>query len=204
MALSTSLRPAPTRPPSPRISPLRKEKLMSSTMFCPLLEGCGTVRCSTRSTSPPISAGCLGYMFWIGRPIIASTKASSVISPIGSVRTTAPSRITVTRSAMRKISSSLCDMKIMETPSRRRLSIVDISMSVSLSVRALVGSSSTMMRGDLLSARAMEIICIWPLLQPRTKRRGSRSRPTFFSIRELSSYSFLKSTRPCLIGRLPT
>ena len=101
-----SLRPAPTSPASPRISPGRTSKEtsanspgrpMPSTTRSGASDGGGTRRC--------------GKAAEIVRPVIREISSDVGVVRAGrSVATVRPSLSTVSRSPMRRISSSRCEM----------------------------------------------------------------------------------------------
>ena len=82
-----------------------------------------------------------------------------VMSWISFVATTSPSRMTVTRSAMRKISSRRWEMNSTVTPWFFNLLITLNKMSVSALDKAEVGSSRIRIRTFFTSAFAISTIC---------------------------------------------
>ena len=101
---STSVRPEPSRPARPTISPLCTLKETSRSLEYM------AVRPSTSSSTPPISLSLGGKRFVSSRPTISLMMRSIVISAAGSVATHAPSRMTVTSSEIRRISSILWEI----------------------------------------------------------------------------------------------
>jgi len=94
--------PEPSSPYTPNISPLRAAKLTpKSASF---------VKSLTSIATPFGAPGVFGYMSVRSRPTIVRISASRVAVFASSRPVTQPSRSTTTRSAMRKISSSLCEM----------------------------------------------------------------------------------------------
>ena len=77
-ARAISLRPAPTSPARPTISPARTWKLTSWNS--PALE-----RPATSRTTSPISASVLGKRSATSRPTICDTICASVVSAVGTV-----------------------------------------------------------------------------------------------------------------------
>ena len=71
--------------------------------------------------------------------------------------------------------------------------MISIRVSVSFSVSAEVGSSSTRMRGLRNRALAMQSICCWLVLSSRTDSPGDTSRPTISSASSLSAAVFFQS-----------
>ena len=97
MTWAVSLRPLPTKPASPTISPARTEKEISR------VKG-GRFSLRTSSTTSPICATCLGKRFSILRPTIMLINSASLVSATCWVPIVSPSRSTVTRSASSKTS----------------------------------------------------------------------------------------------------
>ncbi len=104
MRRATSVRPEPTRPPSPTTSPAFTEKLTSRTRR-------PAERFSTRSTSrPPEARTRSANIDFSVRPTIMRMSPATSTSAGVTTPATCPSFITVMRSAMRKTSSSRCEM----------------------------------------------------------------------------------------------
>ena len=101
---SVSVRPLPSRPARPTISPRRTLKETSrSREYC-------AVRFSTsRATSPGLFVFG-GNWFVSSRPTISLMISSIVISFAGLVATQVPSRMTVISSEILRISAILCEM----------------------------------------------------------------------------------------------
>ena len=98
---STSVRPEPSRPAMPRISPFFSWNEASfSRVYLP-------DRCSTCRITSPGSLVLGGKRFVSSRPTIRRMISSMVSSAAGLVATQAPSRMMVTSSEMRRISSIL-------------------------------------------------------------------------------------------------
>ncbi|MCY1563034.1 hypothetical protein D9M68_1005130 [compost metagenome] len=101
MARATSVRPAPMRPAKPRISPAFTEKLTSRisrprlSPFTSKATGASAVLGMTRASLLRV------------RPTIMEMMVSMGVSAPGTVPTYSPSRMMVTRSEMRLISSIL-------------------------------------------------------------------------------------------------
>ena len=109
IARATSVRPAPTSPASATISPLRTSKETS-------VKTPSRVSRSTFSTTSPGSVGTFGKSASMSRPTIARITDCVVSSSTGFVRTCRPSRITVTRWQIAKISSSRWETKSTALP----------------------------------------------------------------------------------------
>src|SRR3954452_1156802 len=112
IARATSLRPAPTSPARPTISPARTSKETSKNTP-------SRVSRSTLSTGAPICASCFGNSALSSRPTIRRTMSSGVIAEICASCTTAPSRMIVTVSQTANTSSMRCEMNSTATLSSR-------------------------------------------------------------------------------------
>ena len=95
----------------------------------------------------------------MSRPTIARITDGTVSSSMGFVQTWRPSRITVTRWQMPKISSRRCEMKRTALPRARSVSTMRNSCSTSFVVNAAVGSSITITRAFVVSAFAISTSC---------------------------------------------
>ena len=71
-AFTSSLLPAPTRPPIPRISPFLTVKLTSSTIFFLAFCGCGTEKSLASMTTSPTGTLHFGYRLSIFLPTISA------------------------------------------------------------------------------------------------------------------------------------
>ena len=110
---ANSVRPEPSSPVRPTISPARMSRLMS--WYWPARDRWrtdSTVRDAARS------AGRVWYENAL--PVISVASLRSSISFAGNSPTFAPSRSTVTRSAISMTSSSRCETKTMQMPARFR------------------------------------------------------------------------------------
>ena len=99
----SSVRPAPTSPTNPRISPLWSLKLISSYWLL-------SVRCSTSSTGSPIGTLTFGNCTPRSRPTILRISMFSSTSSALKVLIYVPSRKTVISSQIWKISSILWEI----------------------------------------------------------------------------------------------
>ena len=109
MPFMISVRPAPTRPQKPTISPAWTSKLMSlNTPALPMPR--------TSSTFSPRGTSSLGYRSFTCRPAMPSIRSDMVMSATLWVLILRPSRKIVTRSAISKTSSSLWEMKMIDLP----------------------------------------------------------------------------------------
>ena len=95
----------------------------------------------------------------MSRPTMARMTDGIVSSSIGLVRTWRPSRITVTRWQIAKISSRRCETKSTALPRARSVSTMPNSRSTSVSVSAAVGSSITITRAFVVNALAISTSC---------------------------------------------
>ena len=170
-ARASSVRPAPISPEKPTISPRWARKLTSRTRAVDRFR-------TSRATSPlPAGAGAASEPRAL--PAIREISRSPSSSATGAVRTSLPSRSTVTRSEIARISSSLCDTYRIAAPSCFSRRISANSRSISRGLRAEVGSSRMRTRADCVSACATSTSCCSPMPRCRTWRRGSTSRPTW-------------------------
>ncbi len=167
-ARMTSVRPAPTRPATPRISPLRSWKL-TSRITRPRLR----LRTS-RTTSWLGFSGRSGASSKIVRPTIIAMMSWIPTSAVMTVSMNRPSRMTVTRSEIFLSSSRRCEMCTMPWPRSRRWRVMRKSSSISVSVRAAVGSSMIRTSGLYENALAISTICCWATARLETRARGSR------------------------------
>ena len=101
---ASSLRPAPTRPPSPSTSPFRKSKLIVVDFRRPAEPAHGQRDLACRGRQLHSSE-----LLSIAPPTIASTNAWRVRPAPASSATERPSRKTVTRWQSSRISSSRCE-----------------------------------------------------------------------------------------------
>ena len=195
IARATSLRPAPTRPASPTISPARTVKVMSRNTPA-------RVSPSTSSTTSPTSAGSFGNSSVTSRPTIWRTSSSTVVSAIGVVSMYEPSRITVTVSQRANTSSKRCEMNSSARPSSRRLRATAKSRSTSTPESAAVGSSMMSTRASSEMALAISMICWSAIERPSVTRSGSSATPRRSKISTASARIALRSIRPDAVGRL--
>ena len=187
-------RPEPISPAKPRISPRRSSKLTSRTVSA-------RRRPRTRRTTSPAAGRPVRCTSPIVRPTIMRMISSSVTSSVRRVPITRPSRRTVTRSPIRLISSILCEMYTMHTPSAFRRRTCSKRSSISPSVSAAVGSSriSRSQRRD--SPAAISTICRVPTPRSPTGVAGSSpARPTRAMMLAASSCSRRRRTTPSALG----
>ena len=114
----------------------------------------------------------------MSRPTIARITDCVVSSPAGCVRTWRPSRITVTRWQIVKISSSRCEMKSTALPRACSVSTTPNRRATSVPVSAAVGSSITITRAFVVSAFAISTSCWSAIESPRASRSGSSLTPS--------------------------
>ena len=168
---------------------MRSWKLTSRKLL-----GLMEVKSSTWNTTSPGWLSRSGNRLVSSRPTILVIIMSVVISLAGHVPMYWPSRMMVTSSEMRRISSILWDMYTMATPSRFRSSTMRNRASTSFWVREEVGSSRMSTLQLALTALAISTDCIWLTLSSPSICRGSKSMRTFFKSAAVSSYIFLWST----------
>lgn len=108
---SSSVRPEPSRPHKPTISPARTVRSMPSGSRLPTrgLRG-RTAKPDSVSSSSPISVFPVRNMVCTSRPTIASAACSAVTRLASNSATHRPLRSTVARSAIWPISSMRCEM----------------------------------------------------------------------------------------------
>ena len=113
------------------------------------------------STRSPISVSRGGKFSFSFRPTIKETSSSRFVSFTFSVWIDLPSRMTVTRSQISKISGIRWEMKIIEIPFSFRLWISRNRMSTWSTVRGAVGSSRIrILVVGLEMAFAISTICL--------------------------------------------
>lgn len=88
-----------------------------------------------------------------------------------------PSRMMVTSSEMRRISSILWEIYMIAQPSFRRLSMMPNRISTSFWVKEEVGSSMMTIRALAETALAISTSCIWDTERVPSLALGSKSRP---------------------------
>ena len=141
----------------------------------------------------------------MSRPTIARITDCVVSSSTGLVRTWRPSRITVTRWQIAKISSSRCETKSTALPCARNVSTMPNSRSTSVLVSAAVGSSITITRAFVVSAFAISTSCWSAIESPRASRSGSSRTPSCSNTAAASRRIRLPSMRRNrLSGCMPT
>ena len=101
---ASSVRPAPTSPARPTISPRLTVRLTSLT------PASRDDRPSTSSTGTPMATSRFGKTEATSRPTISLISAAASTAAMAWVPTVRPSRSTVTRSASRGSSSRRCEM----------------------------------------------------------------------------------------------
>ena len=174
-----SVRPDPSSPPMPRISPRRRSKLTPCrTRRQPRGLTVSSVRSRTDSTGAPSAAM---SSRWVGtkfRPTIAEMIAFDESLSIGAVRTRRPSRSTVTRSASATTSSMRCEVKMIATPAAASWRTTLNSVSHSDVDSAEVGSSIIRIRASSDSALAISTSCCSPTRSSATRLCGSMSMPS--------------------------
>ena len=166
---ASSVRPEPSRPTTPRTSPLRKVKLTSANSprrDRPVTSSSGSAADMSRAT-----IGCS-----ISTPVISLTMRRWSTSATGQVPTLRPSRSTVTRSAIFTTSSSRWETKTTVMPSALSLVTMEKSRSTSARLSEEVGSSMNRSRARCASPRAMATIWRSATLRSETDAVRSRSK----------------------------
>jgi hypothetical protein len=196
-----SVRPAPTRPASPRISPLHNVKLTSrkrGSWASPVTSSTGSGvlllvvrRGMTRSSRPTI---------WESRRM-RSNPARSTVSTRRPSRSTAMSSLISITSSMRWL------MKLKVQPSSLRRRMMVKRFSTSWEVRGEVGSSKRMMRQPRSRAFAHSICCCWAMLSAfarwPTSMSSSSVSSTLRARRRMPAQS-MRFRRPPVVGNWPT
>ncbi len=188
MAAASSLRPAPTNPDMPTISPDRTSKEISFNTFSRL-------RLRTDSTTSPIGL-VSATVSRTSRPTIMRMTLSWSSSEMGRVPTSLPSRSTVTRSATRKTSSSQCETKTMPSPLAFKSFTTAKRRSISGGESDVVGSSMTSTFESSEIARAISTSC-WSAGDRRPAGvDGLRCGATRASASSARCFCLLTETRP--------
>src|SRR4051812_2279298 len=188
-ARATSVRPAPTSPARPTISPCLTSKETS-------VKTPSRVSRLTVSATSPARTSCLGYSSSRSRPTIRRTRSSSVMPSMGSLAIQAPSRRVVTRWQIRKISSRRCEMNRTAAPCSRSALTTPKRRATSLPGRAAGGSSMIRTRASKDSALAISTICWSAMDRPRAGRSGSSSTPRRCISARVAACVALWSIRP--------
>ena len=142
----------------------------------------------------------------MSRPTISRMMRSSLIgaSRMSMVETVAPSRITVTLSAISRISFSLWLMMMQAMPCARNSLRRSSSARLSFSCRLAVGSSRISSRTSLASALAISTSCCLPTPSLPTGVVGSSRSPTLASSSRLRAKVSGQSITPReLVTSLP-
>lgn len=153
-ASALDVRPEPTRPAKPRISPSRSAKRFTG----PFSRTCSASTSSTGAASRA-RRGFGGKLCSMRRPTIISTSAPTSVRATSVVPTYCPSRSTVIRSHTSKISSRWCEMKIIATPRRLSSRITPNRCAASAGVSVAVGSSRISSRASSDSALPISTNC---------------------------------------------
>ena len=166
------MRPAPTRPKSPTISPPRAAKSMPARWS-------RSASPSTRSRSAPEMATFGRWAKVAGRPTMCTMRSALVSAFAGWSTISRPSRSTTTRSQCASASSRRWVMKMSPTPWAASSCASANSRSPSAGVSEEVGSSRIRRRGCSAIALASSTSCCSPLRRLPSGVRGSMwPRPT--------------------------
>ena len=137
------------------------------------------------------------------RPTIEVMMRSSLMSFLERVSMVRPSRITVTLSATRFTSLSLCEIRIEVMPCRLNSSRRSSSAWLSFSLSEAVGSSRISSFTSLLSALAISTSCCLPTPILVISVLGSSLRPTFLSRAPVRFSLAFQSMTPKVACSLP-
>ena len=174
------MRPDPSSPPIPRISPRRRSKLTPcSTRRQPRLAD--RVEREIAHREHRRARGC--HALAVGEDEVAADhrrddRVRAKAPSIGAVSTRRPSRSTVTLSASSMTSSMRCEVKMIATPAAASWRTTLNSVSHSVVDSAEVGSSIIRMRASSDSALAISTSCCSPTLSSATRLCGSMSMPS--------------------------
>ena len=186
MRRANRVRPAPTSPPRPTISPAPSRRATGAAAARTASSIAGLSPMSKRRARKRSSTS------W---PTMCRTSSVRVISAVRPVNTSRPLRSTVTLSAISKTSSRRCETKRTSRP-RRFSSLTMAKRRVRSSAdRTAVGSSSVRMRADVERARAISTSCRPATLSEPAMARGSSGRPNSASRRAVRSCSARRSSR---------
>ena len=189
-ARASSVRPAPTRPASPRISP--RCSVRSTRTF-----GLARVRRpEIPRTGTPRAGSARGSARARSRPIISRTTRSRLIRSRASAPLTRPSRRTTTRSATASISARRWLTNSTATPSARSCAITASRRRVSAMVRLEVGSSRITSRARIDRARAISSICRSASDKSATGSSAPKRVPSIFRIGVTARTIAARSSRP--------
>ena len=197
MASRSSVRPAPTSPASPTISPARTS---NDTGFA---FRCTPTSPSTRSRTAAPGFAARGSAAAMSRPTISRSSIARSNSPRFRSPVGRPSRSTSTRSAMRSTSSRWCETKTTAVPCARSSPMMPSSRSASRALRLDVGSSSTSTRASQLSALAISTSCRCAIGSAPQGVDGSSSSPTCRSQPRARSRMAWRSMNPRRAGSRP-
>ena len=152
-ARASSVRPAPTKPARPTISPACRSK------DTPLTPGAVSPRTDSTTGASGRTRCLAGNVALTGRPSIAFSSDSSSWPAAAAVRTTCPSRRIVTSSASSSTSSSKCETSTTVVPARASRRMTSCSATTFGPDRAAVGSSITISSALRHSARMISTFC---------------------------------------------
>ena len=154
------------------------------------------MRFSTLRAISPFSVGSFGYCSLISRPTIIFIISSFEVSEAFTVPIYVPSRITVSLSAIWKISSIRCVMYIIPFPSERSFRMIVNNFSASFSLIAEVGSSMIIISEFKDIAFAISTSCCSPILKSFNFVAGSTCTSNISRYLRASVAIVLKSTDP--------
>ncbi len=184
-------------PASPTISPARRVSVASTTP--------GAVRPATSRTTGESAGGrrFSGYARLAGRPSIPVTRLASVSSDVRPVRTTRPSRRTVTASDRSSTSVRKCDTRMTVRPRDRSARTIWCNRSTSTVDRLADGSSRTIRSASRASARRISTCCCAASGRCPTTDPARRSKPASATSRSNRSLSDPRSMKPARFGSAP-
>ena len=140
----------------------------------------------------------------VSRPIIARASPGASTSARAAASTVRPRRSTVTRSATRRISSSLCPISSTVRPARASARRTSNSQSTSCGPSIVEGSSRMRTRGSRYSAFRISTRCLAPTERPATGASGSTGSPVTCSSSASRSRTRSSRSRRPLPSRVPS
>ena len=169
---ASSVRPLPTRPARPTISPARTRR-STSLGTCP-----HSARASSTTGASAATGGAAGKLTSSWRPSMPSTSESLVSAAAGAVRVMRPSRMIVTVSATASTSSRKWLTYTRVRPCERRSRISCCRRCDSSRDSDEVGSSSTIRRALRARARMISTFCWSARRSDDTGTSPGRPKPT--------------------------
>ena len=175
-----SLRPLPTSPAIPSISPARTSRSTPRTS-CPRR----MPRALSTTGAPGPGSWRSGYCSSSCLPIMSVMSELRLLAAAAAVRISTPSRSTEILSETPSTSSRACEISTTATPDSASLRASDITISTWSGVIMVVGSSRISSRTPPASALRISTNSCWTGLRFSTSSSAGRSRP--LSLRSFSN-----------------